>query len=109
MCAQLIEKGSASGLSAEDAWNQASVELTKAAESHCRAFLVERYVDTVRNGMNNLNPELRTVMEQLCELYAVYWTLLRSGDFLLVSKYSYYYYHLIYQTFCGYYFLLHFN
>jgi acyl-CoA oxidase len=87
VCARLLEQGTASGLSPEDAWNRASVQLTQAAESHCRAFLVHRYVDSVRTGMNNLSPELQAVMLQLCELYAVYWALLRTGDFLLVSNF----------------------
>ncbi|KAF4526154.1 hypothetical protein B566_EDAN008190 [Ephemera danica] len=58
-----------SGLAPELAWNSASVQLVQAAETHCRAFLVERYVDALRTHMNELNPELRAVMQQLCELY----------------------------------------
>jgi acyl-CoA oxidase len=84
-CASLLQQGRSAGLDPYDSWNQASVQLVQAAEAHGRAFLVERYVDTVRTGMTNFSPELRAVMEQLCELYAVYWALLRTGDFLMVN------------------------
>ncbi|XP_012284641.1 probable peroxisomal acyl-coenzyme A oxidase 1 [Orussus abietinus] len=72
------------GVPAEDAWNQTSIELAQAAESHCRSFLVMRFVESVRNLMS-VSHELHTVLMQLCELYAVHWVLQRVGDFLMFS------------------------
>ncbi|CAL1679780.1 unnamed protein product [Lasius platythorax] len=73
-----------SGASPEDAWNQTSIELAHCAESHCRAFLVMRFVEAVR-GLSNVSKQLREVLMQLCELYSIYWVLQRVGDFLRFS------------------------
>ncbi|KAF4532170.1 hypothetical protein B566_EDAN002232 [Ephemera danica] len=84
-CGELLKQREASGLQAEDAWNCVSVQLVEAAEAHCRAFIVERYVEAIRTGMKELSPELQAVMQQLCELYCVFWVLLKTGDFLLYT------------------------
>lgn len=73
-----------SGASPEDAWNQTSIELAHCAESHCRAFLVMRFVESVR-GLTSVSNSLHEVLMQLCELYLIYWVLQRLGDFLRVS------------------------
>ncbi|KAF4514228.1 UNVERIFIED_CONTAM: hypothetical protein B566_EDAN019465, partial [Ephemera danica] len=81
-CGELLQKGTASDLAPEIAWNSVSVQLVEAVEAHGRAFLVERYVEALHTRMIELSPELRAVMQQLCELYCVYWTLRKRGDFL---------------------------
>lgn len=73
-----------SGVSHEDAWNQTSIELARCGEAHCRAFLVMRFIESVRE-ITSVSKELRVVMQHLCELYAVYWVLQRLGDFLQFS------------------------
>ncbi|XP_046423229.1 probable peroxisomal acyl-coenzyme A oxidase 1 isoform X1 [Neodiprion fabricii] len=73
-----------SGLSQEESWNQTSIELVQAAESHCRLFIVERFITAVRN-LTRISKQLHTVLTQLCELYAVYWVLQRVGDFIRFS------------------------
>jgi acyl-CoA oxidase len=60
------------------------VQLVDAAEAHCRAFITDCYLETIRNGMSELSQPVREVMNQLCELYCVYWALKKSGDFLQV-------------------------
>lgn len=72
------------GISSEDAWNQTSIELAQCADAHCRAFIVERFVEAVTQITSVSNP-LRQVLSQLCELYAIYNVLQRRGDFLQVS------------------------
>lgn len=72
------------GISAEDAWNQTSIELARCAEAHCRTFIVMRFAESVKNAVS-VSKELREVLQHLCELYAVYWVLQRLGDFLQVS------------------------
>ncbi|XP_043284897.1 probable peroxisomal acyl-coenzyme A oxidase 1 [Venturia canescens] len=79
-----MDKRIRSGLSPEDAWNHTSIEFAQAAESHCRAFLVSRFVEAV-GALPDMSKELRQVIFQLCELYAVYWVLQRLGDFLRFS------------------------
>ncbi|KAF7991392.1 hypothetical protein HCN44_002954 [Aphidius gifuensis] len=73
------------GTSSEDAWNQTSIELTQAAEAHCRAFLITRFIDWVKSKHGKISNELFIVLSQLSELYAVYWVLQRVGDFLRFS------------------------
>ena len=74
-----------SGVSPEDAWNQTSIELASSAEAYCRAFLVTRFVEFVKET-TNVSKELHQVLSQLCELYAVYWVLQKLGDFLRFSS-----------------------
>lgn len=73
------------GRSPEDAWNETSIELAQAAESHCRAFIVTRFVTFISNT-SGFSKELHKVLMQLCELYCVYWVLQRLGDFLRFSS-----------------------
>lgn len=74
------------GILPEDAWNQSSVELAQAAESHCRLFIVSRFVEAVSDLEGKVSRSLQEVLSQLCELYAVYWILQRLGDFLQVGN-----------------------
>ncbi|XP_076631594.1 acyl-coenzyme A oxidase 1 [Colletes latitarsis] len=76
-----------SGVSPEDAWNETSIELARCAEAHCRAFIVMRFVESVKEFVS-VSKELREVLQHLCELYAVYWVLQRLGDFLQFSSLS---------------------
>ena len=74
------------GVAPEDAWNQTSIEWAQSAESHCRVFIVSRFVDASNALRTKVSKELHQVLMQLCELYAVYWVLQRVGDFLRVSN-----------------------
>ena len=68
----------------EDAWNESSIELVAAAEAHCRAFIVETFRNTV-NGLE-VSTELKIVLVQLLNLYAVYTALRLTGDLLRVIQ-----------------------
>lgn len=72
------------GEGSEDAWNNTSVELVEAADVHGRTFIVETYYNTIRNlGCSN---ELKIVMVQLMELYAVTQALRLRGDLLRFTE-----------------------
>ena len=107
-----LEKRQNDGIPQEDAWNMSHLELTGCAEvkkkvffivcfspvwkrkiyfllflffqAHCRAFLVSKFYESVEK----LNPssEVKSVLRQLSELYALYWILEKLGDFLRVRK-----------------------
>ncbi|XP_018576010.1 probable peroxisomal acyl-coenzyme A oxidase 1, partial [Anoplophora glabripennis] len=66
----------------EDAWNNTSIELAAVAVLHGRTFIVETYSNTVSDFQKKVSPELRTVLQQLLELYAVYTILRSTGDVL---------------------------
>ncbi|XP_050548999.1 probable peroxisomal acyl-coenzyme A oxidase 1 isoform X2 [Daktulosphaira vitifoliae] len=73
-----------SGVQYEDAWNQTSIQLIKASEAHCRAFVINSFLATLENVQ--LSPELKAVLDQLAQLISVHWTLNKLGDFLLFSN-----------------------
>ncbi|KAK2584941.1 hypothetical protein KPH14_002534 [Odynerus spinipes] len=85
LAAQNVDRKIQMGRLPEDAWNETSIELAQAAESHCRAFIVTRFV-AATSEVNNVSNELHKVLMQLCELYCVYWLLQRLGDFLRFSS-----------------------
>lgn len=74
------------GATAEDAWNQTSIELAQAAEAHCRVFLATVFIERVRNLPPTMPEPLQEVFMQLCQLYTIYWVLQRLGDFLRVKS-----------------------
>lgn len=78
-----------SGKVYEDAWNETSIELVAAAEAHCRVFIVETYFNAF-NELKNISDELRVVLKQLMELYAVYTILRNVGDLLRVCIRNFY-------------------
>ncbi|CAK9808340.1 Probable peroxisomal acyl-coenzyme A oxidase 1 [Anthophora quadrimaculata] len=80
-----MERRIRNGVTPEDAWNQTSIELAYCAEAHCRAFLVKHFAESVRK-ITSMSPELRQVLSQLCELYAIHWLLQKRGDFLQFSS-----------------------
>lgn len=77
-----LDKSGRKGEAPHDAWNHAAVYLIKAAQAHARLFVVESFVDSLKEG--KLSAPVRTVLSQLCELFIIYWLLERSGDFFLV-------------------------
>lgn len=84
MAAENFERRIRNGASQEDAWNETSIELMQCAEAHCRAFIVMRFIEAVRENIS-ASKELRVILQHLCELYAVYWVLQKLGDFLRVG------------------------
>ncbi|XP_069363234.1 acyl-coenzyme A oxidase 1-like isoform X2 [Maniola hyperantus] len=81
-----LDKYRESGLSPEDAWNKASVQLIAAAEAHARVILLSVYKTEVERRASTLSAPLATVLHQLLEMYYIYWTLEKIGDFLLYTK-----------------------
>uniref|UniRef100_A0A6M2DSR8 Acyl-coenzyme A oxidase n=1 Tax=Xenopsylla cheopis TaxID=163159 RepID=A0A6M2DSR8_XENCH len=79
-----IEKRKSAGHSPEDAWNLTSLELVKAADAHCRAFVIEKTLSQIQAKMKGLSAPLCKVLIQLAELYAVDWALNHVGDLLRV-------------------------
>ncbi|XP_052738739.1 probable peroxisomal acyl-coenzyme A oxidase 1 [Bicyclus anynana] len=77
-----------SGLSPEDAWNKASVQLIAAAEAHARVIVLSVYKDELERKSSTLSYPLGTVLLQLLELYYIYWTLEKTGDLLLHTRLS---------------------
>ncbi|XP_078033194.1 acyl-coenzyme A oxidase 1 [Augochlora pura] len=84
LAAENMDRRISRGVSPEDAWNETSIELARCAEAHCRAFLVMKFIECVKE-ITFVSKELRTVLQHMCELYAVYWVLQRLGDFLQFS------------------------
>jgi len=73
----LVKKGAAP----YEAWNGSAVLLIKAAQAHARYFVAECYVRSIAEG--TFSGPVRLILNQLCELYLIYWLLERSGDFVM--------------------------
>ena len=72
------------GAPAYEAWNNSSVFLIKAAQAHARYFVTECYVRSIAES--DLSGPVRLILNQLCELFLIYWLMERSGDFVLVPQ-----------------------
>ncbi|XP_065204921.1 probable peroxisomal acyl-coenzyme A oxidase 1 [Planococcus citri] len=83
-CAENVDNLVKEGVSPEDAWNRNSIQLTQAAEAHCRAFIVDTFVNQIKDL--KVSESLLKVLRDLCELYSVYWLLNNLGDFLMYSN-----------------------
>lgn len=83
VAAECMERGVRCGSSPEDAWNEHSIDLAAASAAHCRAFMVDKFVEAVTQS--SVSEPLRKVLYQLAELYVVHWLLNSKGDFLMVS------------------------
>ncbi|CAH2262991.1 jg18693 [Pararge aegeria aegeria] len=83
-----IDQYRKSGLSPEDAWNKASVQLISAAEAHARIIVLSVYKAEIERRASTLSSPLATVLLELLELYYIYWALEKTGDLLLYTKLS---------------------
>ncbi|XP_045771165.1 probable peroxisomal acyl-coenzyme A oxidase 1 [Maniola jurtina] len=81
-CVQDMQRRVASGLTFEDAWNLSSVQLVAAAEAHCRVIILSTFSSEIRGMTETTSPELKQVLNQVVELYSVYWALERLSDLL---------------------------
>lgn len=77
-----MESNAQKGMPPHDVWNNSAVSLIKAAQAHARYFVVYAYVTVLKEG--NFSIPVRRILWQLCELFLIYWTMERSGDFILV-------------------------
>ncbi|XP_055374432.1 probable peroxisomal acyl-coenzyme A oxidase 1 [Condylostylus longicornis] len=77
-----LEARKATGLSHEEASNMTGIELTQAADLHCRAFILSSAWSEIQEAVKNVSPALGKVLIQLMELYAVDSCFNRLGDLL---------------------------
>ncbi|XP_077308010.1 peroxisomal acyl-coenzyme A oxidase 2-like [Lithobates pipiens] len=62
------------------AWNSTSVELVKASIAHIHYLIVKTFASTVSSL--STQPEIKTVLQRLCDLYALHGIFTSAGDFL---------------------------
>lgn len=74
-------------LSVEEAANQTGLELTKASELHCQAFLLQAAIEVLESSAKNVSPKLGSVLIDLLDLYAVDLALRYLGFLLEVNFY----------------------
>lgn len=71
MAYEHIENRKNLGYGHEEAANQTSIELSHAAEAHCRAFLVQSSYEMTKNLGQTVSTSLATSIQLLIELYAI--------------------------------------
>ncbi|XP_072276971.1 peroxisomal acyl-coenzyme A oxidase 2 [Pyxicephalus adspersus] len=69
-----------SGAEQYEAWNSTSVELVKASIAHIHYIIVKTFVSTLSSL--SAPPEIKTVLQRLCDLYALHGIFTSAGDFL---------------------------
>ncbi|XP_077308009.1 peroxisomal acyl-coenzyme A oxidase 2-like [Lithobates pipiens] len=62
------------------AWNSISVELVKASIAHIHYLIVKTFASAVSSL--STQPEIKTVLQRLCDLYALHGIFTSAGDFL---------------------------
>ena len=70
----------ASGLRAEDALNQTSIELAYCSMSHMRAFVIDQFAKTLQKP--TISVQLKSVLSLLFEIMALSWINKFGGDFV---------------------------
>lgn len=85
-CSNNIDRSIRNGAEPEIAWNENSNLLVQCAEFHCRAFMVRTFLSTVHD--TDCTFGAKSVLTQLCELYAVCYLLKNLGYFLMYSSVS---------------------
>ena len=70
--------------SAEEAANQTSIELAKAAEVHCQGFLLQSAIEMLEGSTKDVSPSLVVVLRDVLELYAVDLAIRSLGSLLQV-------------------------
>ncbi|XP_018417949.1 PREDICTED: peroxisomal acyl-coenzyme A oxidase 2 [Nanorana parkeri] len=69
-----------SGTEQYEAWNNTSVELVKASIAHIHYLTVKTFTSAV--STLSTQPEIKTVLKRLCDLYALHGIFTSAGDFL---------------------------
>ncbi|KAM3958972.1 acyl-coenzyme A oxidase 1 [Aphomia sociella] len=87
-CVDCIRNQQKSGKDFEDAWQLTTIQLVAAAEAHCRAVIYSTYYSETKRLTASASPNVKSVMEQLCSLYLLYWALVKTGDLLRFTSLS---------------------
>lgn len=70
--------------SAEEATNQTSIELARAAELHCQLFLLQSATDAITKATMSVSPSLCYVLRDLLEIYSTDLAIRELGNLLQV-------------------------
>lgn len=79
-----VSKKVKSGCTQEEATNATSIDLVKAAEMHCRQFMVVNALSTMEQLNRMVSPQLAQVLSDLVELFVLNFAL-NNLDVLLIS------------------------
>ncbi|XP_050419346.1 peroxisomal acyl-coenzyme A oxidase 1 [Patella vulgata] len=79
-CGSRIQTLTSRGMKPDVALNSTSVQLVKAATAHVECCVVKIFVNEVER--KDVNPQLKPVLQAMCQLYTVYLLLQNSGEFM---------------------------
>jgi acyl-CoA oxidase len=68
------------GLTQPQAWNSTTVDWTMAAKAHCYYVVLKSFNDAIE--AEGLSPANDVIIRKLCSLYAMYWMVQGSGEFM---------------------------
>lgn len=70
----------ARGMTQAQAWNTTTVDWTVAAKAHCYYVVLKAFKEAIDS--KGLSPANEAIMRKLCSLYAMYWMVQKSGEFI---------------------------
>ncbi|VVC95917.1 unnamed protein product [Leptidea sinapis] len=73
---EMLERRVLSGIPMEDAWNMTSLQV----------IILSSFYENLNRVQTTSSPELKRVLNQLVELYTVYWALEKLGDLLQILR-----------------------
>ncbi|CAH3966603.1 probable peroxisomal acyl-coenzyme A oxidase 1 [Pieris brassicae] len=87
-CVKNIREKMKTGMSYDDAWLLTTNQLVPAAEAHCRAVLMKVYHQESKRLTADSSLNLQKVIDQLVQLYIIFWSLEKTGDLLRYTSIS---------------------
>ncbi|KAG8127937.1 hypothetical protein E2320_014808 [Naja naja] len=79
---QLVQAGKTQ----HEAWNQCTVQLTRAAMAHSHYIVVQKFAEELRNHAKE--SATRRVLKNLCDLFALHGIFSNAGDFMQDAYFS---------------------
>ncbi|XP_022126113.2 probable peroxisomal acyl-coenzyme A oxidase 1 [Pieris rapae] len=87
-CVKNIREKMKTGMCYDDAWLLTTNQLVPAAEAHCRAVLLKVYHQEAKRLTADASLNLQKVIDQLVQLYIIFWSLEKTGDLLRYTSIS---------------------
>ncbi|CAF4863911.1 unnamed protein product [Pieris macdunnoughi] len=87
-CVKNIREKMKTGMCYDEAWLLTTNQLVPAAEAHCRAVLLKVYHQEAKRLTANSSVNIQKVIDQLVQLYIIFWSLEKTGDLLRYTPIS---------------------
>lgn len=82
--AAMIQASIMNGMNAQEAWNQALVQMARVSRAYSQFLLIQNFVDGIdeEERLRSIGAAEATILRDLARLFALYWMEREVGDFL---------------------------